>query len=195
MNSMTNPLASRAVLVVLFAGILAMFAWSFAYRVANPSLVVTMEQRGAPGGGEPSMQGGAAMNAVMGAMAKLQRNPDDHEAVLEAAEAFATAEMWDRALQLLERAAAKTPDDPDLLNLHGVALFRMERPAEAAAKFQRMLELDATNYRAQYNLAAVYKHGLNDAAKAKALFEAVLANPKADPQTKHQAEDELRPGS
>ncbi|WP_243366600.1 tetratricopeptide repeat protein [Fundidesulfovibrio soli] len=194
MTSSTSPLASKAVLVVMFAALLAMFAWSFAYRAANPSLIATVQQSSGPPP-EMGMQGGNAMNTVMAAMSKLQKNPDDLEAVTEAAEAFAAAEIWDKALQLLERAAAKAPDNPEILNLQGVALFRLERPKDAAAKFQRMLELDPGNYRAQYNLAAVYKHGLSEPAKAKALFEAVLANPGADPLTRHQAEDELRSGS
>ena len=194
MTSTTSPLASKAVLAVMFAALLGMFAWSFAYRAANPSLIATVQQSSGQSP-EMGMQGGNAMGTVMEAMAKLQKNPEDLEAVVEAAEAFAAAEIWDKSMQLLERAAAKAPDDPNILNLQGVALFRLERPKDAAAKFQRMLELDPNNYRAQYNLGAVYKHALGDQAKAKAYFESVLANPATDPQTRHQAEDELRPGS
>jgi Tfp pilus assembly protein PilF len=180
------------VLVMMFAAVAAMFAWSFMYRAENPSLIAAIETRGqAPAGMPGSMPGGGAMSAVMAAMAKLQANPEDIGAMEEAAEAFAEAEMWDKTLSILEKASAKAPDEVHILNLYGVTLFRLERPAEAAKKFERLLELDATNFHAQFNLGAVYKHGLQDAAKAKKYFEAVLANPKADPQTKEQARQEM----
>lgn len=194
---MTNtiiPQANKAVLCVMFLAVAAMFVWSFTYRTANPSLVASVESRGGAPGGE-GVPGGSAMNQVMEAMSRLQANPEDLGAMEEAAEAFAAAEMWDKALAILEKASAKDPDEPHILNLHGVTLFRLERPSEAARKFERMLELDPGNFHAQFNLGAVYKHGLQDEAKARPYFEAVAANPKADPQTKEQARKELSPGS
>jgi Tfp pilus assembly protein PilF len=192
MISQTPYRVNKAVLVMMFAAVVAMFAWSFLYRAENPSLIAAVETRGqAPAGMPGSMPGGGAMNAVMAAMAKLQANPEDVGAMEEAAEAFAEAEMWDKTLSILEKASVKAPDEVHILNLYGVTLFRLERPAEAAKKFERLLELDAGNVHAQFNLGAVYKHGLQDAAKAKKYFEAVLANPKTDPQTKEQARQEM----
>lgn len=191
---MTTESAVRApnklVLAVLFAGLVAMFAWSFAYRADHPSLIATVE----PGGGQAGaggMPGGEAMNNVMAAMSKLQANPEDVGALEEAAEAFAQAEMWDKALPLLERAHAKDPKEMHVLNLLGVTLFRLERPAESAKQFEKMLALDPDNYQARFNLGAVVKHGLQDPEAARKHFEAVLANPKADPATKAQARQEM----
>lgn len=191
MTSQNSYHVNKAVLVMMFAAVAAMFVWSFLYRAANPSLIAAVETRGQPPAGMPGMTGGSAMNAVMAAMAKLQANPEDVGAMEEAAEAFAEVEMWDKTLSILEKAATKAPDEVHILNLHGVTLFRLERPAEAVKKFERLLELDSNNFHAQFNLGAVYKHGLQDAAKAKKYFEAVLANPKADPQTKEQARQEI----
>ncbi|MBI4807122.1 MAG: tetratricopeptide repeat protein [Desulfovibrio sp.] len=192
MTSHTPYRVNKPVLVMMFAAVAAMFAWSFIYRADNPSLIAAVESRGqAPAGMPGGMPGGGAMNAVMGAMAKLQANPEDVGAMEEAAEAFAEAEMWDKTLAILEKASTKAPDEVHILNLYGVTLFRLERPAEAAKKFERLLELDASNFHAQFNLGAVHKHGLQDAAKARKYFEAVLANPKADAQTKEQARQEL----
>lgn len=192
---MTTDSATRApnklVLAVLFAGLVAMFAWSFAYRAAHPSLIATVEPSAGQAGGMP---GGGAMNAVMSAMSKLQANPEDVGALEEAAEAFAQAEMWDKALPLLERAHAKDPKEMHVLNLLGVTLFRLERPSEAAKQFEKMIEIDPDNYQARFNLGAVVKHGLQDPEGAKKHFEAVLANPKADPGTKAQAKQEMEPG-
>ena len=194
---------NKTVLVLMLVALAAMFVWSFVYRAANPSLVASLNTQssqtsgqGEQGGqGAMGSMGGPAMKAVVEAMAKIKENPEDVDALRHGAEAFASAEMWERAGQLVDRALVKAPDDPELLNLSGVVLFRLERPAEAAKKFERLLELDKGNVHAQFNLGAVYKYGLQDTAKAKALFEAVIANPKADPETKAQARDELAPGS
>lgn len=184
-----SPPASRTVLALMALALLGMFAWSFAYRIQNPSLTAALE-RAAPRE-EGGMPGAGSMNAVMAAMNRLKANPDDLDALLEAAEAFMSAEMWDKAMLLLERARGKAPDDPEVLNHLGVALFRMERPAESAKAFERLLELDPGSWQARFNLGAVYKHGLNDPARAKPLFEAVLDNPRTDLSTRDQAKKEL----
>lgn len=186
-NAYASP--NKAVLALMFLGLLGMFAWSFVYRAANPSLIAAVtssqdSEHGGPGEGGP-------MGAVMAAMQRLQANPEDVGAMEEAAEAFAAAEMWDKAIAVLEKAHAKDPNEPHILNLLGVTLFRLERPAESAAKFEMLLKLDPTNNHAQFNLGAVYKYGLNDMAKARQYFEAVIANPKTDPQTKEQAKQEM----
>ena len=48
MTNSASPLASKAVLAVMFAALLGMFAWSFAYRAANPSLVATVQRNDGP---------------------------------------------------------------------------------------------------------------------------------------------------
>jgi tetratricopeptide (TPR) repeat protein len=193
--------ASKAVLAVTLAGLLAMFAWSFLYRAQNPSLTAALDTRGAqaPGGESGSMggmgaMGGPAMKAVVEAMAKLKENPDDPEALHMAAEAFAEAEMWDKADQMAEKGLSKNPADKELLNLRGVILFRLERPAEALKAFEELLKLDPANVHAKFNLGAVYKFGLQDPDKARPYFEAVVADPKAESEIKEQARQELAGG-
>jgi len=193
---------NKAVLAVTVAGLVAMFAWSFLYRAQNPSLTAALETRSGPPAGEGGMggsgamgaMGGPAMKAVVDAMAKLKDNPDDAEALHQAAEAFAAAELWDKAGQMAEKGLAKNPADRELLNLNGVIQFRLERPAEAAKTFEQLLKLDPANIHAQFNLGAVYKYGLQDEAKARPYFEAVAADPKADAETREQARQELSPG-
>lgn len=192
---MTNSSLGRPLVLGLMALALAgMFVWSFVYRAQNPSLVVPFQQQASMGKGAQGMPGGEAMNDIMAAMNALKQNPDDLHAMMDAIEAFMAGDMWDKAALLLEKASAKAPDDLDVLNYSGVTLFRMEKPSEAAKKFERMLELDATNYRAQYNMAVVQKHGLNDPAKGTAFFKQVLDNPKTDPKTREQAREELATG-
>lgn len=189
----SKPLrVNKAVLAMMFVGLAAMFVWSFAYRAANPSLVASLDTRGqAAAPGPMDSMGGPVMKAVIDAMAKLKQNPDDLDALRQGAEAFASAEMWEKAGQLVERALVKAPDDPELNNIHGVVLFKLDRADEAAKVFERLLQLDPGNFQAQFNLGVVYKMALKDPAKAKAYFEAVIANPKADPETKDQARQEM----
>ncbi len=195
---MTNFSFGRTlVLGLVTLGLLGMFAWSLAYRAQNPSLTVPLQRQAMEQGAQgmpASMQGGEAMNTIMAAMNALKQNPDDLHAMVDAIEALMAGELWDKAASLLEKASAKAPDDPILLNYSGVVLFRMEQPAEAAKKFERMLELDSGNYRAQYNLAVALKHGLNDPAKAAVYYQKVLDNPKTDPDIRQQAKEELSPG-
>lgn len=191
MSSGTPMRVNKAVLVAMFVALVAMFAWSFIYRANNPSLVVAVQKGGAEGRGPMDSMGGPAMKAVVDAMAKLKKDPEDPAALKEAAEAFGAAELWDKSGQLAEKALSKLPNDTELLNLYGVVQFRQEHPAESAKTFERLLSLEPGNVHAQFNLGAVYKHGLNDQANAKKYFEMVIANPKADAETREQARQEL----
>lgn len=179
------------VLTMMAAAILGMFAWSVAYRTAHPSMVVGMDRTGAVSAQEAMSGDPQAMNKVMAAMARLQKNPDDIHAMLEAAEAFMDAKLMDKSLSLIERALSRAPGDLDVLNHYGVALFNADRPAEAAKQFEAMLAKAPDDFRAQYNLATALKHGLGDATKAEGYYRAVIANPKTDPETLERAKREL----
>jgi len=177
----------------MFVGLVSMFVWSFVYRAVNPSTTARLDpgagQRGNP---MDSMgMGGPAMQSVIDAMNKLKASPDDVGALRQAAEAFASAEMWERAGQLADKGLAKAPDDPGLLNIQGVVLFKTGHGPEAVKAFERVLALRPDDYMVQYNLGVVYKEALKDEAKAKSYFEMVLANPKTDPETKTQVSQEL----
>jgi len=184
---------NKTVLALMFTGLAAMFVWSFVYRAANPSTTASLDAgAGRRGGAMDAMgMGGPAMQNVMDAMNKLKANPDDLAALRQAAEAFASVEMWERAGQLADKALVKAPDDPGLLNIRGVVLFKTDQGAEAAKIFERVLVLRPDDYMVQFNLGVVYKEALKDAAKAKGYFEAVLNNPKTDPETREQVRQEL----
>lgn len=194
-----SSLGRRLVLGLMALGLGGIFVWSFVYRAEHPSLVVPLEapsSMGQPGqGGQGASQmGGPAMEDIMAAMTALKQNPDDPHAMTAAAEAFMAGEMWDKAALLLEKAEAKSPGDLEVLNASGVTLFRLGKSTEAVAKFERVLEIDPADFRAQFNLGVVFKHGLNDPAKARAYFQKAADNPHADPKTREQAVEELGDG-
>jgi tetratricopeptide (TPR) repeat protein len=76
-------------------------------------------------------------------------------------EAFAVVGMaWrgkgdlPRARDYLQRAAAKAPDDPAVLNNYGVVLAQSGMLPEAKAQWRRVLEIDPANATAKANLSA-----------------------------------------
>ena len=184
---------NKTVVAIMFAGIAAMFVWSFVYRAANPSTMARVDTgRGQEENSMGAMgMGGAAMQNVMDAMAKLKANPEDLGALRQAAEAFASVEMWERAGQLVNKALTKAPDDPELLNIQGVVLFKTDHSADAVKAFERVLAVRPDDFMVQFNLAVVYKEAFKDETKSRSYFEAVLNNPKADPETKEQVRQEL----
>jgi len=195
--SSASPGGKKAVLVLMLAGIAAMFVWSFVYRAANPSTTARLDAPAARDASNPmdslTMGGGPAMQNIMTAMNKLKENPDDVGALRQAAEAFAAVEMWERAGQLADKALAKAPDDPALLNIRGVVLFKTDHAPEAVEALERVLALTPDDPLVQFNLGVVYKEALKDEAKAQSYFEAVLKNPRTDPETREQVRQELNP--
>jgi tetratricopeptide (TPR) repeat protein len=76
-------------------------------------------------------------------------------------EAFAVVGMaWrgkgdlPRARDYLQRAAAKAPDDPSVLNNYGVVLAESGMLPDAKAQWRRVLEIDPANATAKANLSA-----------------------------------------
>jgi len=185
---------NKVILALMFAGLAAMFVWSFVYRAANPSTTARLDAPASRDASNPmdTMMGqGPAMQNIMDAMTRLKANPDDVGALRQAAVAFASVEMWDRAGQLADKALAKAPDDPELLNIHGVVLFKTNHAPDAVKAFERVLALTPDDPQVQFNLGVVYKEALKDTSRAQSYFQAVLNNPKADPDIKEQVRQEL----
>jgi len=187
----TNPdrtRPGRLYLAVMILGLLAMFAWSFVYRAKNPALTAPLDQPSQTASGMAMPEG---MNEIMEAMGRLKKEPDSVEAMVGAAEAFMNIKMWPKATMLLDKAAAKAPDNPDVFMHMGVALYNQDRLPEAVTAFERVVAIDPQNFLAQYDLGTIYLHGLNDPAKAKPYFQAVVDNPASDEKTKDQARQAL----
>jgi len=195
----------KVVAAVCLAGLAAILATSFFYRVERPTLVVKTVRENphqAPGGmgGMGGAMGGAmggsgetppAMAEMIEMMSALKEKPNDFDLLMRLGERFLTMEFAERAVIFFERAEKVKPDDPDMLNALGVAYFQSNAPERAKEKFDRLLALDKNDYRAHYNLGILLGHSLNDPSGAKAHFAAVIASPAAPEQTKEQARREI----
>lgn len=177
-------------------GLLAMFLWSFAYRVDNPSLTETPRQRAAQSGDdhdhEGEGEGGDSMRMITSLMAKLQENPNDVHTLHVLGEQFMRMQQWERAGQLLDRAMSVEPTNTDVLSLSGIVDFNLSKFQSAAEKFEMILELEPDNLMAKYNLGILYGHFLEDKEKAREYLSAVAESSRVDEETRSQAAEELK---
>lgn len=192
---------TKFVVGAVLVGLLAMFLWTFAYRVDNPSLTQTPRQKvqhSTEDGHDhteeelAAMNGEGGMKMITALMQKLQENPNDVPTLITLGEQFMRMQQWERASQLLDRAMAAAPGNHQVLNMKGIVDFNMQKYREAADKFEMILELDPDTVLAHYNLGILYGHFLEDKDKARANFEKVLASDKIDAETRKQAEEELK---
>ncbi|THB69867.1 MAG: hypothetical protein D6E12_03845 [Desulfovibrio sp.] len=84
----------------------------------------------------------------------------------------------------------EAPAEVDVLNLCGVAYFRLEEYDKAAEKFLLILEHDPESHLAQLNLATVYNFG-GRRGEAEVIFEALLEDPTVPEDIKQMAQEEL----
>src|SRR5262249_19973261 len=80
----------------------------------------------------------------------------------------------DEATEVVQRALAKWPRDPALLNLKGVLLKRRGNLSEAIQAFKQACNADSGQNGALFNLANSYL-AIGDASKAVIIFVKVIA--------------------
>ncbi|BDV00985.1 hypothetical protein TDMWS_10700 [Thermodesulfomicrobium sp. WS] len=155
---------------------------ALAYRVEHPSIVVHEERRSVN-------QGMGDMAEVSALMERLQANPEDQDAMRHLGMLFMQMGAWARAMSFWDMLLGKVPEDLEALNQKGVCLFQLGRHPEAAEVFSRMLQVDAQNPHAHYNLGVLYAYYLNATDTARGHFEAVVRGP--DARLAAQAKEDL----
>ncbi|NMC48979.1 MAG: tetratricopeptide repeat protein [Desulfovibrio sp.] len=182
-----TTLAGKYTAAFVGLGLAAVFLGSFLYRVENPSRVVRADAPGMPQG----MADSGPMKEIMELMQRQKDEPDNPAVQLELAERFLMMGAFDRALIFLEKAGQLDPDNPQILNDKGIALYNTGRAEEAKGAFEAILAKNPDDYRARFNLGLLYGHGLGDTAKAVEHLKAVVDSPAADERTRKQAGMEL----
>lgn len=186
-----GPNASgRMVLAFVAFALAVIFIGSFVYRLERPSLEVRKQpsKGGMPEGMGQAMNG--PMKEVLELMQKLQENPDDPGLQMAMAERFMAMGAFDRAKVFLDKVAKVRPQDPDVQNALGVTLYNLKDMDGAKAAFEGLLARDPEDYRARFNLGLLYKYALGQPDKAAQAFDAVVASPRTDPQTRQTAQKE-----
>ena len=193
-NAFPQTARSRVVMFLLLCLGLILFA-AVAYRVENPSIVQHEERQEMPGGGGMGKMGDmdkmGDMAGVSSMMKKLQDNPDDVEAMRALGMTFMDMQAWDKAMSFWDMVLQKNDKDVMALNQKGFCLFELEKYAEAAELFERMLTVEQQNFHAHYNLGVIYKHYLAQPDKAAVHFQAVLDAAPDDPELMESAKREL----
>ena len=182
--------ARRRVVLFLMACLGVMFFAAVVYRVENPTIVQHEAPQEMPGGGAMGKMGGD-MAGVSAMMKKLQENPEDIESMRALGMSFMDMKAWDKALSFWEMILQRNENDVMALNQKGFCLFELEKHAEAAELFERMLTIEPHNYHAHYNLGVIYKYYLSQPDKAATHFQAVVDASPDDPGLMSNARREL----
>jgi tetratricopeptide (TPR) repeat protein len=186
-------MAGRSVAALMGLALAAMFVASFLYRAENPSRVVRAEAPAMPQGmgGMGKMADSGPMKEIMELMQRQKDEPESAAVQLELAERFMMMGAYDRALIFLDKASTLDPDNPQVLNDKGIALYNVGRADEARAAFESILAKTPDDFRARFNLGLLYKYALGDMAKAAEHLKAVMDSPAADERSKSQAKTEM----
>ena len=187
----------KAVILAVVGGLLAMFVASFVYRMNNPNLYVKVQQapqhdHGDDASGRPAgaMDAGA-MGQVRDFMARVEANPDDVEALVGLGNSFLMMRAWERAVDPLERANELKPGDVNVLKAIGIAKFNKEDFVGASAVYDEILEIDANDTLALFNLGVIFKYYFEKPDVSRTYFEKVLAQENAEDDVRQMAEKEL----
>ncbi|RZU02222.1 S1 family peptidase [Rivibacter subsaxonicus] len=95
---------------------------------------------------------------------------DERQPPFLRAAALVQGAEWEQLLDVALRWAADDATDPEPQRLLGLALTRLERPAEAVVAYQRALALDAGDAPSWFQLGAL-QHRLGQDAQARAALE------------------------
>lgn len=124
------------------------------------------------------------------ALKKAFELDEDAEAAYYLGRLFYVEKRFDEALEYALKSIQKNGRSAKAYNLKGVILNQMGRYPEAAGSFQAGLVLAPEDIGLQVNLGIAYIN-VNEPAKAKAVFEAVLPNIK-EQVLKDQVENYLK---
>lgn len=196
-------LGRKAVILFTVAAVAVMFAASFIYRMDNPNLFVKARMDSTQAGdhdhdGDGMQDHGPEAGAMAGAMgkvkefmARVEKNPDDVEALIGLGNSFLMMRAWDRALESLGKARSLDPKNTGVLKGIGIAHFNKEDFKKAAESYEAILKIDESDTLALFNLGVIYKHYFEKIDVARTYFEKVLAIEKNDAEMIRLAKEEL----
>lgn len=187
-NAFPQSGRARTLVFILVALAILVFA-SVVYRVENPSIVQKEEAHQMPGGDAMGQMGD--MTGISAMMKKLQDNPNDLEAMRGLGMAFMDMKAWDKSLSFWDMILERAENDVMALNQKGFCLFELEKYAEAAELFTKMLEVEPKNQRAHFNLGIIFKYYLSQPEKAVEHFQLVMDGEADDSQLIENARREL----
>lgn len=180
---------------VMGVGLVLMLGAALTYMVEQPGLIVHQQ-----GGAAVAPEAGAGMPgatdaqnaALMGQMERLQKNPQDTEALLNLAGHFLHTEDYARAENFAMRAVMATQGEASATPLYmlSMAQHSQGRHQEAAISLEKSLALKE-DAETRYSLGILYRYFLKDEERGKAELQKALAAPGATDVLKKQVDAEL----
>lgn len=197
------PGGSRVAIWGVMLGLVAMVGSALVYFASHPDLILHQSppqasmaagMTGVDDGaaGMPQGMDQAQMNGLMALMQRLEKDPNDLEALSNLAGHFLHLEDYPRAESFALRAvmAAKGADAAMPLYMLSMTQHSQGRHKEAAESLQKSLAAK-DDAETRYSLGILYRYFLKDDAKGRAELEKVLAAPGVTDALKQQVEQEL----
>jgi len=113
-------------------------------------------------------QGAAPMQAIQELRARVEKNPNDADSVLQLANANYDIENWDRARQLYSHYLELRPDQPDVLTDLGITYRNLGQFDQALDLFGRAQQVAPDHWQARFNAVIVLAFDKKDFNKAEA---------------------------
>lgn len=120
-------------------------------------------------------------------------NEKDAEAHYNLAQTYAGLHLYSEAVREYRQATKLKQDDADIYYDLGLALTRLAQYDEAAAAFQKSLDIDPENFRAEDGLNEA-REGVKRIRAGKKHQEDLLKKQKQDELKKHQEQSSPSPG-
>jgi len=191
-------LGRKVVLLTVFVAVAAMFVTSFNYRMNHPNLFVQVQAAHTADDGHdhgdqpvPPPGMGGSMSQVKEFMDRVEKNPDDVDALVNLGKAFLMMRAWDRAIDPLEKAQSLQPENTEVLKALGIAYFNKEDFTKASAAYDAILRITPEDSLALFNQGVIFKYYFEKPGEARKYFEKILATEKNDEQMRKMAEQEL----
>ena len=122
-----------------------------------------------------SVAGGDPMKAVLDLRERLEKDPNDLEALVGLANMNFDIGRFDMAVEHYQRAVAIDPTNPNVITDMGIALRRLSRFDDAVQAFRMASSLDPGHWQSRLNLGIVLMVDKRDDRGALAAFEEYLA--------------------
>ncbi|WP_243547156.1 tetratricopeptide repeat protein [Pseudodesulfovibrio tunisiensis] len=185
-------LGRKTVLLILLGSIAAIFAVSFLYRMQNPNLQVHVKQQSRTRAPEGMTQNMAGMAQVKELMARVEKNPEDVEALTELGNMFLMMRAWDRALEPLEKAVQLQPKNVNLLKGVGICYYNKKQYDKAMQVYGEILEITPDDALVFYNMGVISKYALSKPDQAKSFFRQAAEFAGQNEELRLHAEEELK---
>jgi tetratricopeptide (TPR) repeat protein len=108
-------------------------------------------QQGGPGGG----QGAPVMAAIQQLKGRVEKNPNDTEALLELANANFEIQRWEQAQELYLRFLKLKPNQAGPMTDLGVTYRNLGHYDQALEMFRQAAKVDPTNWQSRFNQVVV----------------------------------------